>query len=90
MPAYKLNQLGSIVEAILFEQYLSGNINWVPDWQIKQHAFNTRHVLEKEDTWRRVADDVVRAGKIKKLKGKTMYKHRYCPDELIKGQTIRR
>lgn len=90
MPAYKLKQLGNIVESLLFEEFLSGNQNWVPDYTIKRLAFNRRHILEKEDTWRRVADDVVRMGRIKKMKGKAMYKHRYCPSVQMKAKSIQR
>jgi len=80
MPAFKLHSLGPVVEAILFEEFLTGKQNWIPDWQIKLLAKQKRNLVEKEDSFRRVADDLARLGKIKKLQGKAMYKCRHCSD----------
>ena len=77
MPAFKLGKLGPVIESLCFEEWLSGNTNWVADYRLKELAFRKRGVVEKEDTWRRVADDLVRLGKLKKLSHKSMYKHRY-------------
>jgi len=90
LPAFKLAKLGPVVESLLFEEFLMGNLNWVPDWELKIYAKVKRGVVEKEDSWRRVADDLVRMGRIKKLKGKAMYKHKYCPDNEMKARIVGR
>lgn len=88
MPAFKARVLSPVIESLLFEEFMAGNSNWVPDFVLAELAWQKKGVRAKADDFRRVCSDLWHANRIRKLAHKSFYKCLQAPIEVpetIKG-----